>query len=194
MGNSQLAGFVLACSVWATPAWATTYTIDPGHSTVSFRIRHLFTQVQGVFRDFNGTVDYVPGQPGQWKAEATIQTASIDTRVEKRDTHLRSKDFFHAGPFPAITFKSAQVIDATATGGKLEGVLTMHGVERPVTLEFAILGEGKDPWGNQRAGFHASTKLNRKEFGVIWNEKLETGDLLLGEEVQVELDIEGIVK
>ena len=187
---SVLAALTLA----AAPAAAETYAIDPAHSTVSFRIRHLFTQVHGVFRDFSGTIQYAPGAPDQWKAEATIQATSIDTRVEKRDTHLRSHDFFDVEQYPAITFTSTEVTDATAAGGKLHGVLSLHGVERPIVLDLAIHGAGKDPWGNQRAGFTATTTLNRKDFGIIWNEALETGELLLGDEVVITLDIEGISK
>lgn len=180
--------------LWAPPAWATTYTIDPQHSTIAFKIRHLVSRVGGVFRDVEGAFDYVPGQPDQWKAQAAVQAASIDTRVEPRDKHLRSKEFFDVEQFPAITFTSTQVTDATPTGAKLQGVLTMHGVQQPVVLELTIHGEGKDPWGNQRSGFTATTTLNRKDFGIVWNEPLETGGFLLGEDVDITLDIEGIVK
>lgn len=180
--------------LWAPSVWATSYTIDPQHSTVSFKIRHLVSKVPGVFREFEGTFDYVPGQPDQWTAQAVIQAASIDTRVEKRDAHLRSKDFFGVEQFPTITFTSTQVTDATPTSARLHGVLTLHGVERPVVLDLVIGGEGKDPWGNQRAGFTATTTLNRKDFGIVWNEPLETGGFLLGEEVDITLEIEGIAK
>ncbi len=183
-----------ALGLWAPAAWATTYTIDPQHSTVSFKIRHLVAKVPGVFREFEGAFDYVPGQPDQWKAQAVVQAASIDTRVEKRDTHLRSKDFFGVEQFPTITFTSTQVTDATPTSAKLHGVLTLHGVQQPVVLDLVIGGEGKDPWGNQRAGFTATTTLNRKDFGIVWNEPLETGGFLLGEDVDVTLEIEGIAK
>ena len=183
-----------ALTLCASPAWAATYQIDPAHSSISFKIRHLFTQVPGVFRDFAGTIDYVPGQPEQWKAATTIQAASIDTRVEKRDTHLRSADFFDVEKHSAITFRSTGVTDVTEHGGKLHGLLTLHGVEKPVVLDFTVLGEGKDPWGHQRAGFSATTTLDRREFGIVWNEKLETGGVLLGDAVQVTLELEGVVK
>lgn len=178
----------------APPAWATTYAIDQAHTTVSFRIRHLFSYVQGTFNEFEGTFEYVPGQPGQWKAQAVIQAASIDTRVEKRDAHLRSKDFFDVEHSPTITFTSTGVTDATETGAKLQGLLAIHGVEQPVTLDLAIHGEGKDPWGNVRSGFTATTTIDRKAFGLTWNEALETGQLLVGEEVEITLEVEGIAK
>ena len=178
----------------APQASATTYAIDQAHTTVSFRIRHLFSYVQSTFNEFEGTFEYVPGQPGQWKAQAVIQASSIDTRVEKRDAHLRSKDFFDVERYPTITFTSTGVTDATETTAKLQGLLTIHGVEQPVTLDLAIHGEGKDPWGNVRSGFTATTTIDRKAFGLTWNEALETGQLLVGEEVEITLEVEGIAK
>jgi polyisoprenoid-binding protein YceI len=177
----------------ATTAWATTYAIDRDHTTVSFKIRHLFSKVEGTFNEFDGSFDYVPGAPEQWKAQAVIQAASIDTRVEKRDAHLRTADFFDVATHPTITFTSTRVTDATPTGAKLHGVLGIHGVERPVVLDLAIHGEGKDPWGNVRSGFTATTMINRKDFGLTWNQALDTGQLLVGE-VEITLEVEGIVK
>ncbi len=175
-------------------AEAATYAIDKDHSSVSFKIRHLFSKVQVLFNEFDGTVDYTPGQPETWKASATIQTASINTGHEKRDTHLRSADFFDAEKFPTITFKSTQVTDSTETSGKLHGLLMMHGVEKPVVLDLQIHGEGKDPWGNARAGFTATAKLNRKDFGIVWNQAMETGEVLLGDDIEITLEIEGLAK
>ena len=175
-------------------AASATYAIDPQHSTVSFKIRHLFSKVEGTFNAFEGTVDFVPGQPDQWRAAAVIQTGSIDTRVEQRDTHLRSADFFDAAQFPTITFTSTGVTGATDTSAVLRGRLSLHGVEHPVELQVTILGEGKDPWGNQRAGFTATTRIARTDFGITWNKALESGGVLLGDEVDITLDISGIVK
>lgn len=187
---------VLACAIFLTTpaAHAATYTIDRDHSTVGFKIRHLFSRVQGQFNDFAGTIEYEPGTPEAWKAETTIQAASIDTNVEKRDAHLRSKDFFDAQAFPAISFRSTGVRDATPTTAKLDGVLSLHGVEQPVTLDVQIHGVGKDPWGNVRAGFTGTTQITRKDFGLTWNQTLETGQLLVGDEVDLVLDIEGIAQ
>ena len=183
---------LVLCS--APLVWATTYAIDKDHTTVSFKIRHLFSKVEGTFNEFEGTFDYVPGQPEQWKAQATIQAASIDTRVEQRDTHLRSPDFFDVATHPTISFTSTKVTGATPTSAKLEGLLAIHGVEKPVMLDLTIHGEGKDPWGNTRSGFTATTTINRKDFGLTWNQALETGQLLVGDDVEITLEVEGLVK
>jgi polyisoprenoid-binding protein YceI len=168
--------------------------IDRDHTTVSFKIRHLFTKVEGTFNEFEGSFGYVPGHPEQWKANATIQAASIDTRVEPRDKHLRSSDFFDVDRYPTMTFQSAEVTDVTPTGAKLHGLLRIHGVEKPVVLDLAIHGAGKDPWGHVRSGFTATTQINRKDFGLNWNQTLETGQLFVGEEVEITLEVEGVVK
>lgn len=183
------------CGVVAAPSvWAATYAIDPDHSAVSFKIRHLFSYVQGSFNAFEGSLTYVPGEPSQWTVKATIQAASIDTNVEKRDQHLRSKDFFDVEQNPTIEFVSTNVTDATATSAKLHGLLTIHGVQKPVVLDLALHGEGKDPWGNVRSGFTAKTTINRKDYGLTWNQTLETGQLLVGEEVEVTLEVEGVAQ
>lgn len=185
---------VLGILLCASPAWATVYAIDPDHTTVSFKIRHLFTKVEGTFNEFEGAFTYVPGDPPQWKTNATIQAASIDTRVEKRDQHLRSKDFFSVERYPTLTFVSTEIADVTPTSAKLHGDLTIHGVTKPVVFDLAIHGEGKDPWGNIRSGFTATTTINRKDFGLTWNEILETGQFLVGDDVEITLEVEGIAK
>lgn len=190
----KLFGFLLAFAFTVSPAWAATYKIDPDHTTVEFRIRHLLSWVRGNFSQFEGTIEYEPGKPEAWKAEAVIQVASIDTRVKQRDDHLRSADFFEAAKYPEMTFKSTGVSDATDTGAKLDGVLSLHGVEKPVVLDLQIHGVANDPWGNTRAGFTATTKINRKDFGLAWNQVLEKGQLLVGEEVEVTLDVEGLLQ
>ena len=178
----------------APGVWATTYQIDPEHTTASFKIRHLFSKVEGIFDKVDGQFDYVPGHPEQWKATATLQASSIDTRVAARDKHLRSADFFDAEKFPTITFTSTEVTEATAAGAKLHGLLTIHGVQKPVVLDLEIHGEGKDPWGNVRSGFTATTRIDRKEFGLTWNHAVETGQWLVGDDVDITLEIEGLVK
>ena len=175
-------------------AQAATYKIDADHTAVSFKIRHLLSNTQGRFNQFEGSFDYEPGKPEAWKTSATIQVASIDTNVEKRDDHLRSADFFDAAQFPTITFKSTNVTDAADTTAKLHGLLTIHGVEKPVVLDLEIWGVVKDPWGNTRAGFTAVTKIDRKDFGLNWNELLETGQVLVGEEVFITIEVEGLLK
>ncbi len=181
-------------SLAAPSAWAVTYTIDPDHSAVTFKIRHLFSKTSGAFNQFEGTIDYEPEKPETWKTEAVIQAASINTNVEKRDNHLRSKDFFEVEKYPTITFKSTQVTDVTPQTAKLHGDLTIHGVTKPVVLDLQIHGVGKDPWGNVRAGFTATTTINRKEFGLNWNKAVETGGFLVGDEVEITLEAEGLLK
>ena len=114
--------------------------------------------------------------------------------MEPRDKHLRSPDFFDAEQYPTLTFTSTQVTDVAPTSAKLHGELTIHGVTKPVVFDLTIHGEGKDPWGNLRSGFTATTTINRKDFGLTWNQALETGQLLVGEEVVITLEVEGIAQ
>lgn len=180
--------------VLSTNANAAAYKVDPNHSTVGFKIRHLFSNVTGRFDKFEGTIDYEPGKPETWKSSGTIEAASINTGVAARDEHLRSADFFDTAQFPQITFKTTKVLESTATTAKLEGLFTMHGVEKPMVLDVDILGEGPDPAGNVHAGFTVKTRLNRKDFGLAWNKALESGQLMVGEEVDITLEIEAILE
>ena len=187
----------LASSVYAPgAALATTYKVDPEHTSVSFRVRHLFTQVKGRFDKFEGQVVFDPAHPDQTKVQGSIDVASVNTNVEERDKDLRSARFFDAEKYPKITFASTNVsgVNTGKKNGTLNGKLTIHGVEKPVVLEVTYLGEGKDPWGNVRAGFSARTTINRKDFGLTWNETLETGGVLVGDEVQIEIEAEGLVE
>lgn len=181
--------FALAPSLFAA-----TYKIDESHTTVSFKIRHILTPVQGYFKKFEGAFDYDPEKPETWKAEAAIDAASIDTNMEARDKHLRSADFFDVEKFPSVTFKSTGVTDVTPTSAKLNGLLNLHGIEKPVTLDLEIHGIVTDPWGNTIASFTGTTKINRKDFGLVWNKTLETGQVLVGEEVTIVLDVAGILQ
>ena len=176
-----VAGFFLCILLGSGPVFGATYTVDTDHTTVGFKIRHLFSYVQGNFGEFEGNLQYEAGKPETWKVTATVQAASINTNVEARDKHLRSADFFDVEKYPTLTFKSTKVEEPTKEGGKLHGLLSIH-------------GEGKDPWGNVRAGFTATTKINRKNFGLNWNEVLETGGVLVGDEVEITLEVEGIKK
>jgi polyisoprenoid-binding protein YceI len=177
-------------------ALATTYKADPEHTSVGFRVRHLFTQVKGRFDKFDGQIIFDPQHPEQTKVQGSIDVASVNTNVEERDKDLRSERFFDVAKYPKITFVSTGTsgIDATKKSGKLNGKLTIHGVEKPVVLEVSFLGEGKDPWGNVRAGFSAHTTINRKDFGLTWNETLETGGVLVGDEIQIEIEAEGTLE
>ena len=175
-------------------AEARLYRIDPQHTTVLFRVRHLFTTVTGRFRTFEGTISFDPQHPQATRVEGTIDAASLDTNVAKRDKHLRSPAFFYVEKYPKITFKSTKVtdIDRKHLRGKLHGILTIRGVSKPIVLDVQFLGEGQDPWGNTRAGFHAETTIDRKDFGLTWNEALETGGFLVGDEVKIEIDAEAL--
>ncbi len=188
--------FVLLAGIlfFQAPSWAATYAVDKDHTSVSFKIRHLFTKVQGTFRDFEGTISYDPDKPDSWGATGTIQTNSIDTNAEQRDKHLRSADFFDVEKYPLISFKTTKVLEKTPDGAKMQGLLTMHGVEKPITFDVKINGAGKDPWGNTRASFTVTTTINREDFGLKWNETLETGKLLVGQEVEILLEVEGLLK
>ncbi len=173
-------------------AGAETLKIDPDHSSVTFRVRHLFTKVQGRFQKFEGSVEFDEKTPAASKVSATIQAASVDTNVEARDKDLRSKRFFDVERYPTLTFASTGLTDLASNRGKVRGTLTMHGVSKDVILDTEYLGKGKDPWGNTRYSFHAETKINRKDFGMAWNEVVEAGGVLVGDDIEIVLDVEAV--
>lgn len=173
---------------------ADTYEIDASHSQVGFRIRHLIGTVPGRFTKFSGTVQYTPGKPASWKVDAKIDPASINTDNENRDGHLRNPDFFNVEKHPEMSFKSTKVTDVKGSAAKLHGNLTMHGVTKPVVLDLEVGGTAKDPWGNTRTGFSATGKINRKDFGIVWNKALDAGGVMLGDDVSITLDVEAVLK
>jgi polyisoprenoid-binding protein YceI len=166
------------------------WNIDGSHSTAEFSVRHLMiTNVKGRFGTVAGTVDYDAEKPEASQIDVTIDATSIDTRDEKRDGHLRSPDFFDVEKSPAITFKSTSV-KKTDDGFAATGDLTIRGVTKPVTLEVEGPSEpNKDPWGNTRIGASATTKINRKDFGLNWNTALEAGGVLVGEQVKISIEV-----
>ncbi len=169
----------------------TTWKIDPAHSHVEFAVRHLMiTTVRGRFGGVQGTVVTDDVDPARAEVEVTIDVNSIDTREAQRDAHLKSADFFDAAKYPILTFKSTGVKDVTGDRFMLAGNLTMHGVTREVTLDVTAEGRGKDPWGGERAGYSATTKINRSDFGLTWNQVLETGGIAVGDEIKISLDLE----
>lgn len=173
---------------------AASFDIDTTHSSVGFVVRHIVSKVKGQFKEFNGSFTYDPKAPEKSTVEAVIQAKSIDSNMEKRDGHLRSADFFNVEKFPTLTFKSTS---AKSTGpGKLEvsGNLMLLGVTKPVVLTVQGGDTAKDPWGGTRTGFTATTTINRKDYGMVWNKALDNGSVLVGEEVQIELEIEGLQK
>lgn len=183
---------ILGLAPGTASAQATKLSIDPQHSTVGFRVRHLFTKVSGQFRVFEGSIDFDHKSLAASKVSVTIQPASVDTNVEARDKDLRSKRFFDVEKYPTLTFTSTAITDVSGDGAKIKGLLTIHGVSREVVLDAQYLGSAKDPWGNQRYGFHAETKINRKDFGMTWNEVIEAGGVLVGDEVEIVLDVEAL--
>lgn len=184
-----LIGLLLAVvGLWAQPA---TYTIDAGHSTVQFSVRHLaIANVKGVFQKFSGQVVWDAANPAAARLEATVDVNSIDTRQAKRDAHLKSADFLDAAKFPSMTFQS-RTVKKTPAGLEMTGDLTLHGVTKAVT--FAVegpTGEIRDQMGGRRMGATATAKINRKEFGLNYNALLETGGMVVGEEVTITIEAE----
>jgi polyisoprenoid-binding protein YceI len=174
----------------ATPALADTWVVDRAHSDASFQIRHMMSRVRGSFTDFAGTIVADPSRPESATVEFTVKAASIDTANENRDKHLRSADFFDAEKFPEITFKSSRVKPAGKDRFDVTGTLTMRGVSKEVTIPVQFLGTGKDPFGNEKAGFSIDFTVNRKDFGIIWNKALDNSGVLLGDDVQVSINLE----
>ena len=168
----------------------TTWNIDPSHSHVEFAVRHLMiATVKGRFAEFTGTVQLDPKDLTTAKLEVTINTASVDTRAGDRDNHLRSPDFFDAATWPTLTYVSRKV-EKDGDDYRIVGDLTIRGVTREVPLAVTLEGQAKDPWGNQRMAFTAKTKINRTDFGLKWNQALEAGGMLVGEEVKISVDVE----
>jgi polyisoprenoid-binding protein YceI len=175
----------------AGPALAAeTYTVDTSHSEVQFKIRHLVSRVSGRFNDFAGTIQIEQGKPGASSVAFSIEAASVDTKNEKRDQHLRQEDFFWTEKYPKITFESSSIEPAGEDTYAVTGTLTMRGVSKRVTLPVRFLGAAKDPWGNEMAGFSLTTTLDRKEYGIEWNKALDQGGFLLADEVEVEINLE----
>jgi polyisoprenoid-binding protein YceI len=170
---------------------AVTYTIDPAHSTAGFKVRHMMVaNVRGEFSKVIGTVVFDAQAPENSRVEARIDATTIHTRDEQRDAHLKSADFLDVEKFPEIVFVSKKI---TGSDGewKLTGDLTIHGVTRPVTLDVeGPAPEAKDPWGNVRTGASATTKISRKDFGLTWNVALETGGVLVADEIAITLELE----
>lgn len=175
----------LAALFLALPALASaeTWEIDNAHSTVTYKIRHLLTNFTGSFSTVAGTIEFDPENPAAGSVEVTIPVSSVETHNEKRNGHLQSEDFFDAANHPNLTFKSTKFVQAE-DGLKVEGILNMRGVDKPVTLDVDFLGTMGDV-----AGFSASTKLNRQDWGINWNKALDNGSLL-GDDVTIQIEIE----
>jgi len=176
----------------STTTAATTWNIDPAHSTAEFKVKHMMiSNVKGQFSKVQGVLTHDELNPANSRVEASIEAASIHTHDDQRDAHLKSADFFHVEKFPALSFKSTAIRIVGDGELAVEGDLSIRGVTRKVV--FAVEGPtppAKDPWGNTRIAFSATTKINRKDFGLTWNAALETGGILVGEEVTITLDLQ----
>lgn len=194
--SKAVRGLVLLAGLFAAaPAIAAeTYTIDTVHSGVEFKVRHLVTNVPGRFSAFEGTILFDEKVIENSSVEVSIDVASINTDNQKRDEHLRSADFFDVATHPKMTFKSTKVRKLEGKRFAIDGNLTMRGVSKPVTLEAEYLGSHPGMGYGPRAGFYASGKLNRQEFGVTWNKALDQGGFVLGDEVRLEFNIEAAPK
>jgi polyisoprenoid-binding protein YceI len=177
-----------------TTSTGTTYAIDPAHSSAEFVVRHLMiAKVRGRFTGLAGSFEVPAGATVPSVVSAALEVATISTSEAQRDGHLKSPDFFDAETFPTITFKST-TIAPNDDGFHLHGDLTIRDQTHPVTLAVTYEGETVDPWGNKRLGFEAHGKISRKDFGLTWNQALETGGVAVGDEVKIELSIEGIAQ
>ena len=169
---------------------STVYQIDRSHSEVRFRVRHLLSRVGGQFKDFTGEIVFDPDRLEASSVNVLIDAASIDTGVSDRDVHLRSDDFFAVDKYPHLTFVSDRIVRTGADSFTVHGTLTVRGVSRRVELPVTYLGSARDPFGKDLVAFEASIRLNRKDFGLTWNAALETGGFLVGDDVDVTLNIE----
>ena len=180
----------------AQPTGTTTWNIEPAHSLVEFSAKHMMiTTVKGRFREVSGAINIDDANPDRSTVEASMAAASIDTGVAQRDGHLVSADFLDAATHAAVTFKSKKIQGARASAGDeftVVGDLTIRGTTREVTLKAAYEGRGKDPWGGERISFTATAKIDRREFGLTWNQALEAGGILVSNEIKISLEVQAV--
>jgi polyisoprenoid-binding protein YceI len=170
-----------------------TWKIDTAHSAIHFSVRHMVvSRTRGRFTRWSGQIEFDPDQPLKSRVEVSIDPDSIDTADPQRDAHLRSADFFEVAKHPQASFRSTQIEDLGGDRYRVLGDLTVHGVSQPVILDAVFEGSARDPWGGERAGFSASASIDRREFGLGWNKLLETGGVLVGEKVELQLEIEAV--
>jgi polyisoprenoid-binding protein YceI len=167
------------------------WTVDKSHSSLEFTVKHMMiSKVRGVFNEFDAVVEADPNDLTDAKIEFSVNVNTIDTRNEDRDNHLRSNDFFDMENHPKMTFVATEIKRKSGDNYDVTGDLTLRGVTKPVTFDMTMEGVNKDPWGNEVAGFSGTGKLNRKDFGLVWNAALETGGVLVGEDVKINIEIE----
>ncbi len=180
----------------STNTTVSTWKLDPAHTTVEFAVKHMmFTTVRGRFKGVDGTITIDEQNPDASRVEVEIDAASIDTGAPDRDQHLRSADFLDVANYPKLTFRSTRVEGAYRKEGdrfKVTGVLTIRGTSREVTLDCTFEGLGKDPWGGERAGFNAKTEIDRREWGLKWNQALEAGGVHVGNTVKIEIEAQAV--
>lgn len=168
-----------------------SWQIDSAHSEINFSVRHMMiSKVRGTFESFSGSVNFDENNPTNTTVDISIDAAGINTREDQRDGHLRSPDFLNADEFPTLTFKSTKVEQIDENNGKLYGNLTIRGVSKPVVLDVEYAGQAKSPWGTTSAGFSAKTSINRNDWGLTWNQALETGGILVGDKIAIEIELE----
>jgi polyisoprenoid-binding protein YceI len=176
----------------ARPVAVSTWQIDPKHSTAEFAVRHMMiTTVKGHISGLEGTINLDERDPTSSTVDASLDAATIDTREPQRDAHLRSADFFDVAQFPRIAFRSTRV-EPAGDGYRITGDLTMHGVTREVVLDATLVGRQRDPWGSERAGITAAAQIDRRDFGLTWNQALEAGAVLVGNDVRITIDVEAV--
>lgn len=181
----------LAFTLAASAAFSQdVYTVDRTHSEVGFRVRHFVAKTAGRFDDFSGAITVNRANPAASSVDFVIKTASINTANANRDTHLKSPDFFNAEKNPEITFKSTKIAAVDADTFNVTGIFTMNGTAREITLPVDFNGTVVDGRGTEKAGFSLATKINRKDYGIVWNQTLDTGGMVLGEEVEITINIE----
>lgn len=183
--RSLVASLALVLSASFAAAAPSNWTIDGVHTDVSFEVKHMFSKVRGVFREFSGTIVFDAENASKISVDASVNAASVDTGNEKRDGHLRSADFFETEKFPTITFKSKKVEAAGKNKYKVTGDFTMHGVTKSVVFDAEFLGANE-----KKGGFSARTTINRKDYGIVWNRALDTGGFVLGDDVDIVLNLQ----
>ena len=183
-------------SATASQTQTSTWNLDPSHSLIEFSAKHMMiTTVKGRMAELRGAITIDEANPDRSSVSVEVDTASIDTRSEQRDQHLRSPDFLDIEKFPTVTFRSTRIEGARASEGdgfKVIGDLTIRGTTREVTLDATFEGRGKDPWGGERVSFSADTKIDRRDFGLTWNAALETGGVLVSNDVKIHIEAQAI--
>jgi polyisoprenoid-binding protein YceI len=168
-----------------------SWKIDNAHTHIQFTVRHMMiSKVRGMFDKFSGTVALDEADPTRTQVDIQVETASVDTREPNRDNHLRSADFFNSAEYPVMTFKSKRVERTGETSANLVGDLTIRDITREVTLKVEFEGQARSPWGTTSAGFTATTKISRKDWNLTWNQALETGGVLVGDEIEISIELE----